>query len=136
MEGLLESEKGGVQCTLFRGHGAFIRCLWYTKYSILVHRTPRRPHTSFPVASCLHLKQIHSACTIWFTSHSPFIHCPFASVPRPFFTATVPSARAAPPSTLFVATQSGLNQESPPQSALVKIHVIRANCLHPVTFTS
>lgn len=96
VEGLLEPEKGKAQCTLFRDHGAFIRCLWYTKYSILVHRTPAAPNTSLPVASCLHLKQIHSACTIWFTSHSPFVHCPFASVPRPFFTATVPSARAAP----------------------------------------
>lgn len=57
---------------------------------------PTAPYTSLPVASCLHLKQIHSACTIWFTSHSPFVHCPFASVPRPFFPATVPSARAAP----------------------------------------
>lgn len=77
VEGLLEPEKGEVQCTLPYGYGAFIRCLWYAKYSVIV----AAPAPSLPVASCLHLKQIHSAGTIWFTSHSPFIHCPFPDLP-------------------------------------------------------
>lgn len=65
VEDPLEPEKEKVQHTLSLGYGALIRCLWCGSCSVpSVH-----PHRNLPVASCLHLKQIHYARTIW--SHLP-----------------------------------------------------------------
>lgn len=76
VEGLLEPEKGKTQCTLLRDHGAFIRCLWYTKYSILVHRTPRRPLYQ-PPSGFLSASKTDPLC-MHHLVHLPF---PFRSLP-------------------------------------------------------